>query len=96
MLHAAACPSSAILCRQMDGVISQHHEPKAGAAPPLFSELHASGFGEQFLVNLRRNFTIYNRSPGIIRFLCVCVCVFSSVPAWLVCMCLCGDGGVRV
>ncbi|EFN59136.1 hypothetical protein CHLNCDRAFT_137957 [Chlorella variabilis] len=51
------------LARQMDGVISQHHEPKAGAAPPLFSELHASGFGEQFLVNLRRNFTIYNRSP---------------------------------
>lgn len=51
------------LAKEMSAVIGQHHEPAGNTAPQLLGELHVPGFQEQLAVNLRRNFTIYNRAP---------------------------------
>lgn len=49
--------------REMGTVISKNAEPRPGAAPLQLAALSAPGPREQLLVNLRRNFTIYNRAP---------------------------------
>jgi hypothetical protein len=48
----------------MGGIIRESEEPQQGTHALDYSELQVSGFKEQFLVNLKRNFIVYNRAPG--------------------------------